>query len=152
MECIVWPMIRLNSGNKNCHNFFIQANFKYLNIGSDSVDHDESGDTKVFVQFRGNSILKISLRFWNYVGCGHMRGCFILKITQCVYLITLVTCTSVYIYVHPSTSLYINVHQCILMYIHKQGFAFRSWNNKLHIMPITCIIWNQWQRNVSNSE
>ena len=54
---------RLNSGNKNRHNFFIQANFKYLNIGSDSVDHDESGDTKVFVQFRGNSILKSSLQF-----------------------------------------------------------------------------------------
>ena len=54
---------RLNSGNKNRHNFFIQGNFKYLNIGSDSVDHDESGDTKVYFQFRGNSILKISLRF-----------------------------------------------------------------------------------------
>ena len=37
-------MDRLNSGTKNRHNFFIQANFKYLNVGSYSVNHDESGD------------------------------------------------------------------------------------------------------------
>ena len=54
---------RLNSGTKNRHNLFIQANFKYLNVGSDSVNHDESGDIKLFVQFPGNSILKISLGF-----------------------------------------------------------------------------------------
>jgi len=64
--------------------FFIQAIFKYLNIGSDSVNHDESGDIKFFVQFPGNSILKISLGFWNCVGCVHMRGRFIFKITHCV--------------------------------------------------------------------
>ena len=54
---------RLNSGTKNRHYFFIQANFKYLNIGSDSVNHDESGDVNFFFQFPGNSILKISLGF-----------------------------------------------------------------------------------------
>ena len=54
---------RLNSGTKNRHYFFIQANFKYLNIGSDSVNHDESGDIKFFVQFPVNSIFKISLGF-----------------------------------------------------------------------------------------
>ena len=56
-------MYRLNSGTKNRHNLFIQANFKYLNIGSDSVNHDESGDIKLFVRFPGNLILKISLEF-----------------------------------------------------------------------------------------
>ena len=40
------------------------------------MNHVDSGDIKVFVQFAGNSILKISLRFWNCVGCGHMRGYF----------------------------------------------------------------------------
>ena len=81
-------MYRLNSGTKNRHNLFIQANFKYLNV--DSVNHDESGDIKLFVRFPGNLILKISLEFWNCVGCGHMRGCFIFRITQCLDLIALV--------------------------------------------------------------
>ena len=87
---VSFSMNRLNSGTKNRHNFFIQANFKSLNIGSDSVDHDESGDIKLFVRFPGNLILKISLEFWNCVGCGHLRGCFIFKITQRVDLIALV--------------------------------------------------------------
>ena len=66
------------------------ADFLYQKVGADAVSHADSGDIKVFVQFAGNSILKISLRFWNSVGCGHMRGCVFLKITQCVCLITLV--------------------------------------------------------------
>ena len=91
MKLSRWKDInRLNSGIKNRHNFFLWAIFLFQKIGTDSVNQADSGDIKFFVQFPGNSILKTSLRFWNYVGCGHMRGCFILKITQCVYLFTLV--------------------------------------------------------------
>ena len=53
-------MRRLNSGIMDGNNFFVKANFSYLITGTDSVDNAESGDIKVFVQFRGNSILK----FW----------------------------------------------------------------------------------------
>ena len=58
---------RLNSGTKNP--LFIQANLKYLNIGSDSVDHAKSGKNRVFVQFPGNThflelqILKLLISF-----------------------------------------------------------------------------------------
>ena len=59
-------------------------------MGTDSVNHADSGDIKVFVQFPGNLILKISLRFLNCVGCIHMRGCFTPKNTYCIDLITVV--------------------------------------------------------------
>ena len=45
-----------------------------------------SADVKVKVKFPENLILKISLRFWNCVGCGHMRGSRIVKITQSIFL------------------------------------------------------------------
>ena len=83
-------MFRLNSGIKNRQNFFLWAIFLFSKIGNESVNHADSGDIQVFVQFPGNSFLEIPLRFWNCVGCVYMRGRFILKITQCVYLITLV--------------------------------------------------------------
>ena len=50
---------RLNSGTRSRHYFFILTSFLYRNIQSDSVDHTESGDIKVFVHFPGNSILKL---------------------------------------------------------------------------------------------
>ena len=49
-------IVRLNSGTKNRHNFFVQAIFEYLIIRSDSVDHAESVNTNVLFQFSGNSI------------------------------------------------------------------------------------------------
>jgi len=75
---------RLNSGRRNLHNFFLWAIFLFSKNGNESVNHADSGYIKLFVQFPGNSILKISLRFWNCVGCIDMRGRFILKIAQCV--------------------------------------------------------------------
>ena len=83
-------MSRLNSGIRIRHNFFLWLIFIYQKVVANSVSHADSGDIKVFVQFPGNSILKISLRFWNCVGCGHIRGRFVLKITRCIYLISLV--------------------------------------------------------------
>ena len=58
-----YSMNRLNSGIRNRHNFFLWPIFIYQKIVADSVSHADSGDIKVFVQFAGNSILKISLRF-----------------------------------------------------------------------------------------
>ena len=62
-----YSMIRLNSGIKNRHNFFLWAitygRFLYQKVVADSASPADSGDIKVFIQFPGNSILKISLRF-----------------------------------------------------------------------------------------
>ena len=80
-------MSRLNFGIMNRHNFFLWPIFIYQKVGADSVSHADSGDIKVFVQFAGNSILKISLRFWNSVGCGHMRGCFFFSKSPNVYVL-----------------------------------------------------------------
>ena len=67
MDCLLIndtrSIFRLISASQNRHNFFSGANFLYLNIGSDSMYHAESGDIKVLVQCHGNSILKTSLRF-----------------------------------------------------------------------------------------
>ena len=57
-----------------------------IGVGTDSVNNADSGDIKSFVQFPWNLILK----FWNCVGGTHMRGYFILKITEYVNLITAV--------------------------------------------------------------
>ena len=56
-------MHRLNKIPENRNNFFLWPIFIYQKIVADSVSHADSGDIKVFVQFAGNSILKISLRF-----------------------------------------------------------------------------------------
>ena len=56
-------IVRLNSGSKNRHNFFLGAIFLFLKIENESVNYADSGDIKLFVQFPGNWILKISLRF-----------------------------------------------------------------------------------------
>ena len=46
-----------------CHSFFIQANFRYSIIATDSVDHVESEDMKIFIEFYGISRLKFLLIF-----------------------------------------------------------------------------------------
>ena len=56
-------MVRLNSGIRNRYNFFLWSIFLFLKVGNESVNHVDSGDIKLFFQFPGNSILKISLRF-----------------------------------------------------------------------------------------
>lgn len=48
-------MRRLNFKTKNRYNFFIRDNLKYLNIGKDLVDRDQSWDKKVLSNPR-NSI------------------------------------------------------------------------------------------------
>ena len=69
-------MGRLNSGIKNGHNFFIGAIFLSQKLGTDSLKQTDSEGIKNFIQCSGKSILKISLTFWNCVGCSHKRGCF----------------------------------------------------------------------------
>ena len=56
-------MSRLNSGNKNPQNFFLGAIFLFQKMGTDSVNHADSGDIKVLVSFPGNSILKFFTNF-----------------------------------------------------------------------------------------
>ena len=80
-------MTRLNSGNRNRQNFSRIAIFIFQKTGNDLVSNADSGDIKIMVQFPGNPILKFFLQFSNCVGGTYMRGCFILKINQCVYLI-----------------------------------------------------------------
>jgi len=81
---------RLNSGIRNRHNFFLRPIYIFQKVLSDSVNHADSEDVKVFVRFSENTILKFFTNFWKCVGGADTRGCFILKITQCVDLITLV--------------------------------------------------------------
>ena len=73
--------------------FLCQRFFHFKKTESDSVNQADSGDIKILVQFPGNPILKFLLNFLYYVGGTHMRGCFKLKITQWLYLITLVILT-----------------------------------------------------------
>ena len=54
------------------------------------MNHADSGDIETLVQFSGSPILKILLNFWNCVGVTHVRGYFILNITEYVNLITVV--------------------------------------------------------------
>ena len=58
-----YDIIRLNSGNKNPQNFFLGAIFLFQKMGTDSVNHADSGDIKVLVSFPGNSILKFFTNF-----------------------------------------------------------------------------------------
>jgi hypothetical protein len=75
-------MFRLNSGNRNRHNFFILAILTLKKTPTDSVNHADSGDINILVQFPGNSILKFWVKFLNCVGGTHMRRCFVPKINQ----------------------------------------------------------------------
>ena len=54
---------RLNSGIRNRYNFFLWPIYIFQKVVSDSANHADSGDIKVFVLFTGNMILKILLRF-----------------------------------------------------------------------------------------
>ena len=88
----VTTIARLNSGIRKRHNLFVWAFFVSKN-GSDSMNHADTGDIKVLNRFPGNSISKFSTNFWKCVSGADMRGCFILKITQCGGLIPLVILT-----------------------------------------------------------
>ena len=37
-------MNKLNSGIRNCHNFFLRANFLFPRVGNESVNYADSGD------------------------------------------------------------------------------------------------------------
>ena len=54
---------RLNSGNRNRHNFFMLAILSFQKTATDSVNHADSEDIKILVQFPGNSILKFWVKF-----------------------------------------------------------------------------------------
>ena len=58
--------------------------FLFQKSGTDLVNCADSRDIKLLVQFPGNSILRFLSNFQNCVGDTRMRGCFILKITDCV--------------------------------------------------------------------
>ena len=62
-------IIRLNSGTKNRNNFFVWAIFLIQKLGINSVIYADSGDTKILVQFPGNSILKIFENAWVALIC-----------------------------------------------------------------------------------
>ena len=79
---IIFTINRLNSGFKNVHNSFMWTNFLFQKRRTDSVNHADSEDIKILIQFPGKSILKNSLHFWNWVGYVRMRRCFILKIAK----------------------------------------------------------------------
>ena len=64
------------------------AFFSFQKIGTDSVHQADFGDIKILIQFPGKSILKFLLGFWKCVGDNKTRGCYILEVTQCVYLFT----------------------------------------------------------------
>ena len=55
---------------------YIWAIFLFQKLGTDSVNHADSGDTKILNRFLGNPILKFLLEFWNFVGCFFLRGGF----------------------------------------------------------------------------
>ena len=65
---------RLNSGIRNRQNFFPWAILSFQKIRTDSVNCADSGDTKILVQFPGNSILESSTNFWKCVGAADKRG------------------------------------------------------------------------------
>ena len=54
---------RLISGKRNRHNFFVRPIFYFKKIGTESVNHPDSGDINILVQFPGNLILKFSSNF-----------------------------------------------------------------------------------------
>ena len=66
-------ILRLNSGNRNRHNFFMLAILTLKKTATDSVNHADSGDINILVQFPGNSILKFWVKFWNCVVGTDMR-------------------------------------------------------------------------------
>ena len=83
-----WIIFRLNSGIRNRHNFFVWAIFIFEKLGTDSVNYADSRDIKILIWFPGKSILKFAIIFWKCVGGAQMCGWNILKIAQCVNLIT----------------------------------------------------------------
>ena len=54
---------RLNSRIRNRHNFFLRPIYIFQKVLSDSVNHADSRDKKVFVRFSGNTILKFFTNF-----------------------------------------------------------------------------------------
>ena len=56
-------ILKLNSGKKNPKNCFLGAIFLFQKMGTDSVNHADSGDIKVLVSFPGNSILNFFTNF-----------------------------------------------------------------------------------------
>ena len=85
---LIRVMVRLNSGIKDRHNFFMWAIFLFEKLGTDSVNYADSGDIKILVWFPGKSILKFAIIFWKCVGGAQMCGCNIIKIAQYFNLIT----------------------------------------------------------------
>ena len=100
-------------------------------VESDSVNHADSGDIKLLVQFLGKTILKFSLRFRNCVGFVHIRGYFILKTTQYVQLFILVIFINIYMaqgvfiwfYVNPRNHNPRNFHFLAGLQLHFDGFS-----------------------------
>ena len=52
-------MSRLNSQFENAHNIFMLTNFPFQKRRTDSVNHADSEDIKILIQFPGKSIWKI---------------------------------------------------------------------------------------------
>ena len=56
-------MCRLNSGIKNRLNFFAWAIYIFQKVVSDSVNHADSEDIKILIQFPGKSIFENFAQF-----------------------------------------------------------------------------------------
>ena len=54
---------RLNSGNRNGHNFFMLSIFIFQKPENDLVIHADFGDIKTLVPFPGSAILKFLFQF-----------------------------------------------------------------------------------------
>ena len=56
-------MSRLNPGIGNWYNYFPLVIFLFSKIETDTVNHFDSGNIEIFVQFPENTILKFMLNF-----------------------------------------------------------------------------------------
>ena len=120
-------ILKLNFGITNRHNFFDCAIFLFQKSGTDSVNRADSSDSKLLVLFPGNSNLRFLSNFGNCVGGTHVHGCFILKITDYVDLITAVNLIYKIWYLFT----FVLTHAILSPVI----FDFRSVFMKNHICP-----------------
>ena len=68
LNCAFWriylkKMVRLNSGIKNRLNFLAWAIYIFQKVVSDSVNHADSEDIKILIQFPGKSIFENFAQF-----------------------------------------------------------------------------------------
>ena len=63
LQAYLVPIVRLNSGIKNRLNFLAWAIYIFQQVVSDSVNHADSEDIKILIQFPGKSIFENFAQF-----------------------------------------------------------------------------------------